>query len=86
MIILNYSNLKGDLMICEVQPQMIEEQWPGLLQARKLFPLLATLKVENGGERLRFEVKTIRPEKIEDPDGRLFQPPPGYHELDPLPF
>jgi hypothetical protein len=67
-------------------PRMIEEQWSELVRARKLFPLLASLKFENGPERLRFEVKTITPEKIEDPDGRLFQPPADYHELDPLPF
>ena len=67
-------------------PRMIEEQWSELVKARKLFPLLATLRFENGPERLRFEVKTITPEKIEDPDGRLFQPPADYHELDPLPF
>ena len=67
-------------------PRMIEEQWAELLKARKLFPLLASLKFANGPERLRFEVTTIAPEKIADPDGQLFQPPAGYHELDPLPF
>jgi hypothetical protein len=67
-------------------PRMIEEQWSELVKARKLFPLLASLKFENGSERLRFEVKTITPEKIEDPDGQFFQPPADYHELDPLPF
>ncbi len=55
-------------------------------EARKLFPLLATLKFANGPERLRFEVTTITPEKIADPDGQLFQPPADYHQLDPLPF
>jgi hypothetical protein len=67
-------------------PRLIEEQWSELVKARKLFPLLASLKFENGPERLRFEVKTITPEKIEDPDGQFFQPPADYHELDPLPF
>jgi len=67
-------------------PRMLEEQWPELLKARKLFPLLASLKFENGPERLRFEVTTITPEKIADPDGQLFQPPADYHQLDPLPF
>ena len=67
-------------------PRMIEEQWPELVKARKLFPLLATLKYEKGPERLRFEVKAITPEKIADPDGRLFQPPADYLKLDPLPF
>jgi len=67
-------------------PRMLEEQWPELLKARNLFPLLATLKFDSGPERLRFEVNTIRPEEIADPDGRLFQPPADYHQLDPLPF
>jgi hypothetical protein len=52
---------------------------------QEIFCKLATLKVENGPEQLRFEVKTITPEKIADPDGRLFQPPADYHELAPLP-
>jgi len=67
-------------------PRMIEEQWGGLLQTKKLFPLHAVLKFENGPERLRFEVQSVKPEKIADPDGALFQPPPDYHELQPLPF
>lgn len=67
-------------------PRMIEEQWPELLKARKLFPLLVTMRFESGPERYRFEVKSIQPEKITDPDGKLFQPPPEYHELQPSPF
>ena len=67
-------------------PRMIEEQWPELLKAKKLFPLLASLKFENGAERLRFEVKSVTPEKIEDHDGTLFQPPADYQEIQPLPF
>ena len=67
-------------------PRTLEEQWPELLKARKLFPLLATLKFANGTERLRFEIKTITPGKIADPDGQIFQAPADYHELDPMPF
>lgn len=67
-------------------PRMLEEQWGELLKAKKLFPLLAILKFENGPERLRFEVRTINPAKIEDKDGSLFGPPPGYQEIRPLPF
>jgi hypothetical protein len=67
-------------------PRMIEEQWGGLLKARGLFPLLAILKFENGPERLRFEVKSVRTQKLDDKEGKLFQPPAGYHELQPLPF
>ena len=67
-------------------PRMLEEQWPQALKAKKLFPLLAVLESEAGPERLRFEVKTITSEKIADPEGKLFQPPPDYHEIEPLPF
>ena len=67
-------------------PSLIKEQWSELVKARKLFPLLASLKFENGPERLRFEVKAITLEKIEDRDGQLFQPPSDYHEFGPLPF
>ena len=67
-------------------PRMIEEQWPELLQTKKLFPLLAVLKYENGPERMRFEVKSIAPEKIEDTDNKLFRPPADYTEIQPLPF
>jgi hypothetical protein len=37
-------------------PRMIDQQWGDPLQAKKLFPLLATLKFDNGTERFRFEV------------------------------
>lgn len=77
-------------------PRMIEDQWGQLVKAKKLFPLLAVLRFErpspspngaptaSGPERLRFEVKSITPEKIED--SALFQPPPDYHELPAMPF
>lgn len=67
-------------------PPMIEEKWAGLIRAKKLFPLLAVLKFDGGGELLRFEVTALKPEKIKDLDGNLFQPPADYHELEPLPF
>lgn len=67
-------------------PRMIEDQWGEMLAAKKLFPLLATLKFGNGIERLRFEVRTVTPEKEPDPNGALFQPPPDYREIQPLPF
>jgi len=76
-------------------PRMVEEQWSELLRARKLFPLLAVLRQERsastpggtpvaGPERLRFEVKSVTPGKITD--DALFQPPPDYQEVRPLPF
>ena len=67
-------------------PRMIEEQWPGLLTAKKLFPLRTSLRFDNGPERFRFEVKSVTRQKIEGLDGKLFQPPPEYHEIQPLPF
>lgn len=79
-------------------PQRLEEQWGELLKVRKLFPLRAVLRMETpalpgatpppaaGPERMRFEVKSITPEKIEDRDGALFRPPADYHEVRPLPF
>ncbi len=67
-------------------PRMMEEQWGEMLKSKKLFPLLAVLKFENGPERLRFEVRSVKPEAIADKDGSLFQPPTDYNELNPLPF
>jgi hypothetical protein len=67
-------------------PQRIEEQWPGMLTSRKLFPLLATLRYDNGAERFRFEVQSVTPQKLTDEEAKLFQPPAGYFEIQPLPF
>jgi hypothetical protein len=67
-------------------PQRIEEQWPGMLTSRKLFPLLVSLRYDNGAERFRFEVQSITPQKLTDEDAKLFQPPAGYFEIQPLPF
>lgn len=67
-------------------PRMIEEQWGGLVQDKKLFPLLAVLKFENGPERLRFEVKSVTPGKLTDDEAKLLVPPDSYEEVRPLPF
>jgi hypothetical protein len=67
-------------------PRLIEERWAGLLTARKLFPLRATLKYENGSERFRFEVLSVTPQKLKPEDDSLFLPPEGYFEIQPLPF
>jgi hypothetical protein len=67
-------------------PRMIEEQWGELLTAKKLFPLRASLHYDNGAERFHFEVKSVTPQKIDNKDGKLFQPPEGYFEIQPLPF
>ena len=65
---------------------MIEQQWPELVKAKKLFPLLATLKFDNGVERFRFEIQSVTPEKLTAGDKQLFQPPANYFEIQPLPF
>jgi len=67
-------------------PQRIEEQWPGMLTTRKLFPLLASLRYDNGAERFRFEVQSVTPQKLTDEEAKLFQPPEGWFEIQPLPF
>ncbi len=67
-------------------PRMIEEQWSELVKEKKLFPLLATLKFDNGAERFRFEVRSVTPEKLTAGDEQLFQPPASYFEIQPLPF
>lgn len=66
--------------------RQIEDQWAELVKARKLFPLLAILKLDHGPERYRFEVKTITPKKFTDTDAALFQVPADYQEIQPLPF
>lgn len=65
-------------------PRQFEQRLAELLKPRKLFPLLVSSKLERGQEHPRFRVKSITPEKVTDE--KLFQPPDGYHELQPLPF
>ncbi len=67
-------------------PPMIEEQWAALLAAKKLFPLGAVLRAENGVERYRFEVRSVTAGKLAAADTAGFQPPEGYVELQPRPF
>jgi len=67
-------------------PRIIEEQWGDLVKAKKLFPLLATLKFDNGTERFRFEVTAVKPEKLTEKEAKTFLPPEGYFEMEPLPF
>lgn len=58
----------------------VDENWAELLQERKLFPLIATLKTESGESILfEFKVSAITPEK--GGDETLFQPPADYHEM-----
>lgn len=66
---------------------MIEEQWGKWVAEKNMFPLMAVLKLQNGAERYRFEAKSVTPEKVRPEDEtKLFAPPPGYQEIQPLPF
>ncbi len=64
----------------------MEERWGALLAAKRLFPLHASLRFENGTERFRFAVRSITPQKLKAEDAALFQPPADYQEVEPLPF
>jgi hypothetical protein len=68
------------------KPHFIEDQWQELLRAKKLFPLLVKLRMENGSERMSFEVQSITPQHFTEEDMKLFAPPAGYTRLQPLPF
>jgi hypothetical protein len=67
-------------------PHRIEEQWAGLLTAKKLFPLRASLHFAEGPEQYRFEVQSVTPQKLNEEDMKRFLPPAGYFEIQPLPF
>jgi hypothetical protein len=77
--------------LLEYQPRhagapVIEELWGELLKNRKLFPLLAVLKFDNGSEHLRFEVTSIALQAPGADTDPRFRPPPDYREMRPLPF
>ena len=67
-------------------PPMMEEQWGKLFTEKKLFPLLATLRMPNGMERYRFEVQSIVPATLTTNDYRRLQLPTDYIELQPHSF
>jgi hypothetical protein len=69
-----------------VGPPMIEVRWSELLTAQKLFPLLASLRFDNGVERYHFEVQSIMPAKLTDKEAKCFQTPEDYVELPARPF
>ncbi len=69
-----------------VGPPSIEEHWSELLAAKKLFPLLASLRMDNGVERYHFEVQSIKPARLTDKEASRFQTPENYVELQPRPF
>jgi hypothetical protein len=67
--------------------RQLQEQWPGLMAERKLFPMIVSRRFGSGPERLlTFEVTSVRTNKVVEPDEKLFEPPPGYREVRPLPF
>lgn len=66
-------------------PLMIEERWVEVLQKKSLFPLEATLRMEDGGqERLTFKVDKIDRKKIDNE--ALFKAPEGFFEIRPPQF
>jgi len=67
-------------------PPVIEERWGDLLAAKKLFPLRASLRLNQGLERYHFEVQSITPAKRTNQDARPFAVPPDYIELQPHSF
>lgn len=67
-------------------PRLLEEQWAELVTALKLFPMQGSLRSDSGRERFRFEVTSISPGKIEEPNDALFEAPQDYHETEPRPF
>jgi hypothetical protein len=67
-------------------PRMIEQEWAALLAAKNLYPVRASLRFERGPERFRFEVQSVTPQKPGDEDLKLFQPPDGWFEIQPLPL
>lgn len=69
-----------------IGPPMIDRQWSSAFAGKNLFPLRASLRMENGVERYHFEVQSITPGKLTKDDLRGFQPPDGYVELQPRPF
>jgi hypothetical protein len=69
-----------------VGPPMIEERWSDLLVTRKLFPLLAELKLDNGAERYHFEVQSIKPSRLTEKDTEKFQVPADYIQIMARPF
>jgi hypothetical protein len=66
-------------------PRLLEEEWAEQLAEEKIFPLRAVLHDETPNERFRFEVKSIRPAKVEKAEEKekLFRPPADYSEIQP---
>jgi hypothetical protein len=67
-------------------PPAIEQRWAQLAQEKRLFPLLATLKFNNGAEFFRFEVDSIVMTKVKVDDDKLFKAPTNYFEVQPQQF
>jgi len=59
----------------------IERRWSDRLAAKGLFPLLASLRLDNGQEQYRFEVQSITPARLTDEDCKCFQMPEGYTQI-----
>jgi len=62
-------------------PPSIERSWAELIAAKGLFPLLASLTLDNGRERYHFEVQSVTPATLKAADSKDFQTPPDYVEM-----
>lgn len=62
-------------------PTRLQWQWGELLAAKGLFPLLASLKHDNGMEQYHFEVQSITPARLRPAELKLFQVPPDYVQI-----
>jgi hypothetical protein len=65
---------------------MIEFQWSHLLAEKKLFPLYASLRGDNGVELYRFEVQSIAAGNLTANDIQNLRPPGDYIEIPARPF
>jgi hypothetical protein len=65
---------------------MMEYQWSKLLAEKKLFPLLASMRGDNGVELYHFEVQSIAAGNLSEHEAQNLQPPGDYIEIQPRPF
>jgi hypothetical protein len=65
---------------------MMEFQWSKLLAEKKLFPLYASMRGDNGVELYRFEVQSIEAGHLTEAEAQGQQPPGNYIEIQPRPF
>ena len=65
---------------------MMEFQWSHLLAEKKLFPLYASMRGDNGVELYHFEVQSIASRNLTANEVQNLQPPGDYIEIQARPF